>query len=99
MNSVTASTCQQVDSASIVSALKREWEIATAAIKIAEDELALCCDKRILNAGIRARRMMRTAARSLKTCVGLSRRHATAIRVEERAKRNTERASKQSDTV
>jgi len=98
MNLVTALALLPDDAASITLAIKREWDAASAAFKIAEDELALCCDKRVLNAGIRARRMMRAAARSLRTCVILSRRHTAALRAEERKNRSKHGASKQSST-
>lgn len=94
MNSVTQTLSPEADSSTITLALKREWDTASAAFKIAEDELALCCDMRIPNAGIRARRMMRAAVRSLRTCVMLSRRHAAALRVEERQDRKLRNASK-----
>lgn len=79
-----------VDSRTLTLALKREWDTASAAMRLAEDELALCCDKQILNAGIRARRLMRGAARSLKMCIAISRDHAAAMRAEQRAARRND---------
>jgi hypothetical protein len=43
-----------------------------------------------LNAGIRARRLMRGAARSLKMCIAISRDHAAAMRAEQRAARRND---------
>jgi hypothetical protein len=82
------------DSKALTLTLKREWDIAMSALRLSEDELALCCDKQVLNAGIRARRLMRAAARSIKKCISVSRQHALALRAEQRVARNTNNASK-----